>query len=186
MMLTQPTLTVFACVLGVAVVAGQSATPRGAPSVKSRGAVRLAQQMQTVFPSAQDFSSKQGSPPHFVAYGRDDLDTERQLGFIFWTTELSPLERGYDGPIKMLVGMDMRGVLTGLVVAEHHEPYGDFSVEVPAFANQFRNKSIRDGFKVGIDIDAVTRATITMTSAARAIKNSSRRMARQYLTPPSK
>ena len=53
------------------------------------------------------------------------------LGYAFWTTELEPLERGYDGPIKMLVGMDTEGILTGVIVTEHHEPYGYFSVEPP-------------------------------------------------------
>jgi hypothetical protein len=29
----------------------------------------------------------------------------------FWTTEVDPPERGDDGPIKMLVAMDIDGVL---------------------------------------------------------------------------
>ena len=45
---------------------------------------------------------------------------------------MSPLERGYGGPIAMLVGIDTKGVLTGVVVGEHHEPYGDFSIDRPA------------------------------------------------------
>jgi transcriptional regulator of nitric oxide reductase len=105
------------------------------------------------------------------------------LGFAFWTTDLEPLERGYDGPIKMIVGMDTKGVLTGVIVVEHHEPYGDFSIEPPAFATQFRGKSIRDAFRVGMDVDAVSRATISVTSASRAIRNSARRVARELLTP---
>jgi hypothetical protein len=43
---------------------------------------------------------------------------------------------------------------------------------------------VRDAFKLGEDIDAVSRATITMSSAVRAIRNSSRRIARQLLTAP--
>ena len=67
--------------------------------------------------------------------------------------------------------MDTKGILTGIVVASHNEPYGDFSVDRPEFAAQFKGKSIRDPFRVGADIDAVSRATITITSAARAIQN---------------
>ena len=107
-------------------------------------------------------------------------------GVAFWTTEIEPLERGYDGPIKMLVGMDTKGILTGVIVVEHHEPYGDFSVEPPEFAAQFKGKSIRDPFKVGADVDAVSRATISITSATRAIRNSARRMATQLLTPAAR
>ena len=36
----------------------------------------------------------------------------------------------------------------------------------------------------GADIDAVSTATITMTSATRAIRNGARRIARRFLTPP--
>ena len=81
--------------------------------------------------------------------------------------------------------MDTKGVLTGIVVASHNEPYGDFSVDRPEFAAQFKGKSIRDPFRVGADIDAVSRATITITSAARAIRISARRMATQLLAPPA-
>ena len=51
---------------------------------------------------------------------------------------------------------------------------------------QFKGKNIRDPFKVGEDIDAISRATITVTSASRAVRNSSRRIARALLTPPDK
>jgi Na+-translocating ferredoxin:NAD+ oxidoreductase RnfG subunit len=106
------------------------------------------------------------------------------IGYAFWTTELQPLERGYGGPIAMLVGIDLKGGLTGLVVAEHHEPYGNFSIDPPSFAAQFVGKDVRDPFQLGKDIDAVSRATITMSSAVRAVRNASRRMARALLTPP--
>lgn len=83
----------------------------------------------------------------------------------------------------MLVGLDTRGILTGVIVVAHSEPFGDFSIDPPAFARQFVGKDIRDPFKVGSDIDAVTRATITVTSATRAVRNSARRIARELLTP---
>ena len=141
---------------------------------------RLQAQLRQLFPQAASFSTKGGEPPHFKA-----LDGQRTLaGYAFWTTELEPLERGYDGPIKILVGLDPRGVLTGIVVAEHNEPYGNFSIDLPGFPEQFRGKSLRDPFRVGDDIHAVSRATMTVASAARAVRNSARRVARQLLTPP--
>ena len=146
----------------------------------------LQTQLKKVFPTATEFSPKQSSPvPHFIAYtGTGEARTI--AGYVFWTTELEPLERGYDGPIKMLVGMDLKGVLTGVLVTEHHEPYGYFSVELPAFANQFKGKSIADKFEVGADVDAISRASISIKSSARAIRNGSRRVARALLTPPAK
>jgi len=145
----------------------------------------LQSQLQKAFPAATAFSPKQTSPvPHFIAY-TGAANARTVAGYVFWTTELEPLERGYDGPIKMLVGLDSKGILTGVLVVEHHEPYGYFSVETPAFANQFRGKDIRDPFKVGADVDAVSRASISINSSARAIRNGARRVARALLTPPA-
>ena len=145
---------------------------------------KLQGQLKRLFPTATAFSPKGGDPPHFKAFSGDARSGAQTLfGLAFWTTELEPLERAYDGPIKILVGLDTKGVLTGIIVVEHHEPYGDFSVEPPQFAAQFKSKNIRDPFKVGGDIDAVSRATISINSATRAIRNSARRIARQLLTP---
>ena len=148
------------------------------------GDARLQAQLKQLFPSATSFSPKSGEPPHIKAFKGDPKLPESLVGYAFWTTELQPLERGYDGPIKSLVGMNTKGVLTGIIVTEHHEPYGDFSIDIPSFPKQFENKDIRDPFRVGGDIDAVSRATITVTSASRAIRNSARRVARAFLTPP--
>jgi NosR/NirI family nitrous oxide reductase transcriptional regulator len=140
--------------------------------------------LKALFPSAASFGPKGGQPPHFTAFAVDPAGKSAPpAGFAFWTTELQPLERGYDGPIKILVGMDTAGIISGIVVTEHREPYGYFSVDLPEFADQFKGKSIRDPFKVGVDIDAISRATITVTSATRAVRDSSRRVARQLLTP---
>ena len=143
----------------------------------------LQARLKQLFPSATAFSPKGGDPPHFKAYaGTGSRDV---VGYAFYTTEVSPLERGYGGPIVMLVGIDVKGVLTGIVITDHHEPYGDFSIDRPAFAAHFRGKDVRDPFRLGTDIDAVSRATITMSSAVRAIRNSARRIARELIAPPS-
>src|SRR5687768_10986399 len=144
---------------------------------------KLMGHLKQLFPAAVSFSPRGGEPAHFKAYSAANQQGP-VLGYAFWTTDLQPLERAYDGPIKMLVGLDMKGVLTGIIVVEHREPYGDFSIEPPSFPAQFASKDIRDAFRVGGDIDAVSRATITVTSATRAVRNSARRIARAFLTPP--
>ena len=115
---------------------------------------RLQAQLRQLFPSATSFSPREGQPPHFKAYVKDPASGQPAFaGLVFWTTDLQPLERGYYGPIKMLVGMDTKGILTGIIVVEHHEPYGNFSIDPPAFAAQFTNKNIRDALRVGDDIN---------------------------------
>ena len=65
--------------------------------------------LKQLFPSATAFSPKGGEPPHFKAYSSANAQGP-VVGYAFWTTDLQPPERGYDGPIKMLVGLDLREV----------------------------------------------------------------------------
>jgi NosR/NirI family transcriptional regulator, nitrous oxide reductase regulator len=145
----------------------------------------LLAQLEQLFPDAASFAAKSGTPPHYKALGPSASGQDpKLLGYAYWTTELEPLERGFDGPIKMLVGLNLEGEITGVIVTDHREPYGYFSVDLPDWPKQFEGKSIKDSFKVGTDVDAISRATISVTSASRAIRNSSRKIARAYLAPP--
>jgi NosR/NirI family transcriptional regulator, nitrous oxide reductase regulator len=141
--------------------------------------------LKQLFPAATSFSPKGGEPIHYKAYTGGARGEQAVIGYAFWTTEIVPLERGYGGPIVMLVGINTKGLLTGLIMGEHHEPYGDFSIDRAVFAATFKNKDVRDPFKLGADVDAVSRATITMSSAVRAIRNASRRIARELIAPPA-
>jgi len=140
-------------------------------------------ELKQLFPAATAFSPLAGDPLHFKAYGVDPKTnpSAQPIGIAFWTTDLVPEEHGYHGPIHILVGMNMTGVLTGVVVAYDSEPYGYFSVEPPKFAAQFKGKTIHDPFRVGGDVDAVSRASISINSAARAIRDSSRMVAKALL-----
>ena len=141
--------------------------------------------LRALFPKAAAFSPLDGTPLHFKAYAADPKVTPNPplLGYAFWTTDLVPNEFGYHGPIHILVGMDLTGLLTGTVVDYDSEPYGYFSVQPPEFAAQFIRKSVRAPFRVGDDVHAVSRATISITSATRAIRDSSRIMAKAFLNP---
>ena len=154
-------------------------------SGQSSNDAELTAQLKKLFPSAATFSAKTGTPAHYKAFGPAAGGKQGELlGLAYWTTELEPLERGFDGPIKMLVGLSTEGKITGVIVTDHREPYGYFSVDLPEWPKQFEGKSVRDAFKVGADVDAISRATISVTSASRAIRNSSRKIARAYLAPP--
>ena len=63
------------------------------------------------------------------------------------------------------------------------EPYGYFSVDPNEFVEQFKGKSIFDKFQVGADVDEVSRATLSIASATRAIRDSTRMVARALLDP---
>lgn len=138
--------------------------------------------LKEVLPQADSFSAKAGRLRHFKAY-KVDSQTGREtlIGFVFLTTDVEPMEWGYEGPIATMVSMTTEGVIVGIKVLDHTEPYGYFSIDLPSFSDQFKGKSILDSFSIGRDIDAISRATITVTSATRAIKNSARRIAKQHL-----
>jgi NosR/NirI family nitrous oxide reductase transcriptional regulator len=147
-----------------------------------------AAELKRLFPNAAAFSTLAGEPLHFKAYAADPKANPAAptLGVAFWTTDLVPQEHGYHGPIHMLVGMDMTGVLTGVIVTYNSEPYGYFSVEPPKFAMQFKGKKFSDPFRVGGDVDAVSRASISIGSAARAIRDSARIAVKQLLPEAGK
>lgn len=143
--------------------------------------------LKRLFPNAVAFSPHTGTPLHWKAYGVDPKANPNAppVGLAFWSTDVVPKEVGYHGPIHLLIGMDMTGTLTGVVVDFNSEPYGYFSVDPPEFAQQFTGKSVRAPFRVGGDVHAVSRATISISSAARAVRDSARTMAKQFLDPAS-
>jgi ferredoxin/Na+-translocating ferredoxin:NAD+ oxidoreductase RnfG subunit len=142
-----------------------------------------AAQLAGVLPQAQRFSPKQGNPPVYIGYESEAQDAEI-VGYAFETTDFEPQEIGYSAPIEVLVGVDLAGELTGIEILFYRESYksirGDF-LNSERFPNQFDGKSVADGFRVGRDIDGVSRATISSWAVSRGIRNSAREVARAYL-----
>jgi transcriptional regulator of nitric oxide reductase len=147
----------------------------------------LAVQLKVLFPSATSFGPKEGKPPVIKAYVTDPkTKAQALLGYAAYTTDWQPFERGYDGPIKILVGVGSAGVVTNVVVVEHKEPYGYRSIDQQRFADQFINKNIQDPFKVRGDVNAVSGATASIGSATRSIRDTAKRVAEAYLSGAAK
>jgi electron transport complex protein RnfG len=100
------------------------------------------------------FPAKKGSKVIAVAYDISD-------------------DKGYGGPIELMVGMDSEGNLTGIAVMTHSESpgYGAEAVK-PKFTEQFRGMNPKDInlTTAGGKINAVSGATITSNSIVRALK----------------
>ena len=141
--------------------------------------------LEQLFPNAAAMSGHEGTPLHWKIYGEDPAKNPKAqpIALAFWSTDIVPLERGYNGPTHLLIGMDFSGIIVGAVMAYSTDPYAYFSVEPPEFAAQFKGKSIRAPFRVGDDIHAVSRATLTVSSATRAMRDSARTMAKLFLNP---
>ena len=138
--------------------------------------------LRRLIPSADHFELVQSPPRHFRAYRELMPGGETPLvGLAFFTTDLTPRIYAYKGRITMLVGLDPAGSLIDVHVVHHYEPFGYFSIDLPAFPAQFVGKSVLDPLDVGVDVDAVSRATITVEAATRAIRQGARQLAREFL-----
>lgn len=141
--------------------------------------------LEEVMPRATSFSEKSGEPPVYSAF-RTEADSAEPIliGYVFETPDLPPEEVGYSAPIDVLVGLDMEGTITGIKVLYYRESYksirGDF-INSERFPNQFERKNIIEGFRVGRDIDGISRATITSWAVSRGVRNAARRVAQAYL-----
>ncbi len=141
--------------------------------------------MRSVMRGAGSFSLKEGNPPVYRAYRGDSGGSEPELmGYLFETPDWPPEEVGYSAPVDVLVGIDTSGTITGIEVLHYIESYksirGDF-INSEYFPQQFSDKNIVEDFRVGRDIDGISRATITSWAVARGVRDAARRVAQAYL-----
>ena len=142
--------------------------------------------MREVFPSADSYSLKEGTPPVYRAFVNNPESAELEtVGYLFETPDMPPEEVGYSAPVDVLVGMDLKGTITGVKILHYIESYksirGDF-INSEYFPDQFEDKNIVEGFRIGRDVDGISRATITSWAVSRGIRNASRRVAEAYLS----
>ena len=141
--------------------------------------------LRRLLPEADHFELQDRGARHFRAFAPSEAGAApRLIALAFFTTDVTPRVYAYSGRITSLVAMDPRGRLIGVEVVHHYEPYGYFSIDLPGFPRQFVGKSIREPLEVGRDIDAVSRATVTVEAATRGIRQGARRLARAFLPPP--
>jgi len=138
-------------------------------------------QARAFFPGADEFGAFTGEPPAAEVRRGGVL-----VGYLLRTADVVRIPAYSGKPINNLVGIDMRGRITGAAVIEHQEPIlviGIGEGELAAFVAQYVGKSVFDRLKIGarsragyIGIDGISGATITtmvenatITKAARAV-----------------
>ena len=85
---------------------------------------------------------------------------------------------GYSGPIRLLVGIDASGAVTGLSVLEHRETPGlGDGIELPDWKRQFVGRSLGNpvsrGWKIkadGGEFDQLTGASVTPRAIVKAVR----------------
>lgn len=141
--------------------------------------------LRAVMPQAERFSAREGEPPVYTAWGRSaESGSETVIGYVFQTSDLPPEEIGFSGPIDVLVAMDTEATVLAVKVLNYYESFlssrGDF-LNSRGFQDQFRRKPLTDEFRVGRDVDGVSRATISSWAMTRSVYNAARQVAGAYL-----
>lgn len=146
---------------------------------------RYERYLEEALPGAETFRFVDRGTPHYRGYRTGADGQEELVGLGFFTVDFARNVRGYKGEIWMLVGMAPSGSIIDVSMVYHNEPFGYFSIDEPEFLAQFRGKSVLAPMTVGEDIDAISRATITNNAAVRSIRESARRMAREFVAERS-
>ncbi|ACL73639.1 FMN-binding domain protein [Thioalkalivibrio sulfidiphilus HL-EbGr7] len=136
------------------------------------------------FPEADRLGDPTGDPPAIPVFRGDE-----QIGLLFETRHVTPIP-AYSGlPVNMLVGLDMKGEITGVRVIEHSEPImlvGIPESRLADFVNQYVTRTVSDRVRVGLSprqregytyVDAVSGATVTVVVMGESIMRGARMMA---------
>lgn len=130
-----------------------------------------------LFPQADSFSDLEGEPLHYKVF-EDQNGNDVLVGLCYTVSS-----RGYSDDILIMVGLNNDHTLAGMRVLEQKEAIvrtiGDFMRAV-FFYSQYDGKNVDDGFKVGRDIDSVTRATITNKYISTTVRDSARQFDQTY------
>jgi hypothetical protein len=138
--------------------------------------------LPVVFPDAYGFSDKRGSPPRYDALTPLHDGAPAILGTVFRSTEAAAVPRGYAGPVPVLVGLDGKGTITGVVLLEHNEtPSYAAGVGSREFLGQFTGRTVFDPLRLEEDIDGVTRATVTASAVTNGVRISARTIAGEVM-----
>lgn len=161
---------------------------------------------------ADSFSLRKGRPTYVEAYktkaheegdkGEQDQGKGRQerrregkekdekelVGYVFLSTDIVDIPAYSGKPVVTLMGMDTKGVITGVKILKHSEPIllvGIPESELTKFTKQYLGKFVGDKIEVGasregyIGVDAISGATVTVIAQNQVILRSGYEVAKQ-------
>ena len=135
---------------------------------------RLLEQVQAMFPTAQAIGPFTGKPPAAPV-----LQNGHELGYIFYTGEVTPIPAYSGKPVNCLVGFDLHGNITGVHIVHHEEPIlvvGLSDRDLAHFTGQYHGLPIGSDIRIGGQpkpgrevVDGISGATITAMVINRTI-----------------
>jgi NosR/NirI family nitrous oxide reductase transcriptional regulator len=142
-----------------------------------------------VMPAAQSFSKRKGMPYYVEAYA-DDKGKQRIVGYVFLSTDVVDIPAYSGKPVITLIGMDTRGIITGVRILKHSEPIllaGIPESVLTTFVRQYLGKSGDARMEIGhgnddngaIGLDAISGATVTAIAENQVIAQSAYEIGKQ-------
>lgn len=140
-----------------------------------------------VMPAADSFSRRKGRPSYVEAY-RSENGKPTLVGYVFLSTDIVDIPAYSGKPVVTLLGMDTKGVITGVRILKHSEPIllvGIPETELTRFTKQYLGKFVGDKIEVGaaregtIGVDAISGATVTVIAENQVILRSGYEIAKQ-------
>lgn len=153
------------------------------PINKYQKDILLASQ-KTVLPAAADFVDKKMSGDLLKKF-KELYPAETETDYFIGQTAgqnngviFKVFPKGYGGPIKMLVGVDLNGKIAGLKILEQKETPGlgahitdeNYKNTKKSFVAQFLGKMKTDKIAPKADIDAITGATISTRAVCSGVR----------------
>jgi len=112
-------------------------------------------------------------------YYRVQDDAGKIVGLAFVTTSVPPAVRGHNDEIDVLVGMDMKGAVTGIYILSHNENTDYFGkIFSSPFLKAFIGRTSDKGFA---DIDAVTGATVSSEAIKHDVETAAFEITKQLI-----
>ncbi|MBI5258880.1 MAG: regulatory protein NosR [Burkholderiales bacterium] len=142
-----------------------------------------------VLPGATRFSPRKGKPAYVEAY-RETPAGQVLAGYVFLSTDIVDIPAYSGKPVVTLIGMDTRGLITGVRILRHSEPIlllGIPESVLTKFVRQYVGKFVGDKIEIGrsreaegyIGLDAITGATVTVIAQNQVVMRSGVAVARQ-------
>ena len=166
-------------ILVVLLLAGSAGAGHAAEAQLGRFLPELS--VAALVPGADRLGPIEGTPPAAPAYAGTELK-----GWVFLNSDVVNAV-GYSGkPIRIAIGIDTAGVITGAKLVEHHEPIvlvGIPPEKIEALIGRFAGQDMLQPAPAGQKLDIISGATVTVMVIDDSVRGSAQRMARSRVQP---
>lgn len=142
-----------------------------------------------VLPAAQSFSKRKGAPSYVEGYVEEN-GKSRVVGYVFLSTDVVDIPAYSGKPVITLIGMDTRGIISGVRILKHSEPIllaGIPESVLTTFIRQYVGLAGDGKMEIGHGqddngtrgLDAISGATVTAIAENQVISQSAYEIGKQ-------